>query len=166
MPWDVDATARPPAEGVTVTWIGHSTLLVQMDNVSILTDPVFSECCGPVRLPGVPLRYRRAACTVDQLPHIDAVIISHNHFDHLDYTSVVQLNRRFGSRLRWYVPSGLRTWMQSSGCQSVTELSWWQEETNSEGIRFACVPAQHWSKRGVWDDNKVSILLLVHFVFL
>jgi len=88
--------AQPPSEGLTVTWIGHSTLLVQMDDVSVLTDPVFGSSCGPIRVPGVPTRFRPAACGVADLPHIDAVVISHNHFDHLDSQSVTDLNRRFG----------------------------------------------------------------------
>jgi len=152
-------TAQPPAEGLTVTWIGHATVLVQMDNVSVLTDPMFSVCCSPVRVPGVAMRYRRAACNVDDLPHIDAVVISHNHFDHLDHNSVVQLNRRFQPHLCWFVPTGLRQWMHSAGCQRVVELGWWQEHIfvkEGVSIKFACVPSQHWSKRGVLDDNKVS----------
>lgn len=157
VPWDSEATAQHPAEGLTVTWIGHSTVLVQMDNITILTDPVFSGCCSPVRLPGVGVRYRPAACTVDQLPRIDAVVISHNHFDHLDHRSVVQLNQRFGADLCWFVPSGLQSWMHSAGCQHVVELSWWKEHEFSADVKFACVPSQHWSKRGVWDDNKVTV---------
>jgi len=153
--------ARPPADGLTVTWIGHSTVLLQMDNVCVLTDPMFSDSCGPVRLPRVARRYRRPACTVNELPHVDAVVISHNHYDHLDHESVLQLNRRYGPRLCWFVPAGLRTWMHSAGCQNVVELSWWDEhEFVKEGtdapVKFVCVPAQHWSKRTVWDDNKVQ----------
>jgi len=159
--WNSGVVARPPDEGLTVTWIGHSTVLLQMDDISVLTDPVFSDCCGPMRLPGLPVRYRRAACTVGDLPHVDAVVISHNHFDHLDHQSVVQLNQRYGSQLRWFVPEGLRTWMHSAACQNVVELSWWDEHAFiKEGLdtqfRFICVPSQHWSKRSVWDDNKVS----------
>ena len=159
-PWNSEIFAHAPADGLTVTWIGHATVLLQMDNVTILTDPVFSDRCSPVRLPRIAVRYRPAACSVAELPHIDCVVISHNHFDHLDSPSVVQLNQRFGAGLRWFVPTGLRTWMHSSGCQSVEELSWWEEysfakEGLSESVKFACVPAQHWSKRGVWDDNKV-----------
>jgi len=165
--WDSDVTTRPPDNGLTVTWIGHSTVLVQIDNITVLTDPVFSDYCGPVRLPHVPVRYRPVPCTISQLPHIDAVVISHNHFDHLDCSSVTQLNQRFGSDLCWFVPSGLRSWMHSAGCQRVVELSWWKEhifvkEGLGEGVRFACVPSQHWSKRGVWDDNKVCLLLLYY----
>jgi len=91
-----EMTASPPSEGLTVTWIGHSTLLVQMDGVNILTDPVFGSTAGPIRVPGVPPRFRPAACGVKDLPNVDAVVISHNHFDHLDYQSVVDLNQRFG----------------------------------------------------------------------
>jgi len=163
--WNSELVSRPPAEGLTVTWIGHATVLLQMDGISVLTDPMFSSSCGPVRLPGVAVRYRRAACSVDELPHIDAVLISHNHFDHLDHQSVVQLNHRFGPGLRWFVPTGLRTWMHTAGCQNVTELSWWEEyvfvKEGSFGTSFkcVCVPSQHWSKRGIWDDNKVSELV-------
>ena len=161
VPWNSALTAQPPSDGLTVTWIGHSTVLLQMDNMTVLTDPVFGGYCGPVRLPGVGVRYRPAACTVDKLPHVDAVLISHNHFDHLDHQSVIQLNKRFAADLCWFVPSGLSTWMHSAGCRRVVELSWWQEhafvkDQHSAAVKFVCVPAQHWSKRGVWDDNKVS----------
>jgi len=160
---NVDMVTRPPAEGLTVTWIGHSTVLVQMDRITVLTDPMFSDSCGPMRLPGVAVRYRPPSCMVDELPHVDAVVISHNHFDHLDYQSVLQLNQRYGPRLSWFVPEGLRPWMHSAGCQNVVELSWWDEhvfvkEGLDTGVKFAFVPAQHWSKRSVWDDNKVLSL--------
>ena len=175
-PWNRDMTAQPPAEGLTVTWIGHSTVLVQMDNINVLTDPMFSNNCSPMPLPRVTARYRRAACTVDELPHIDAVVISHNHYDHLDCQSVVQLNQRFGPHLCWFVPTGLSTWMHSAGCQHVVELAWWEEhafdkEGVGESVKFVCVPSQHWSKRSVWDDNKVcyctlcyAIILIIHYI--
>jgi len=161
-PWNSALVAEPPpADHLAVTWIGHSTLLVQMDGVSVLTDPVFSDSCSPVRLPGVAMRYRRPACTVDQLPdRIDAVVISHNHYDHLDERSVTQLQRRYGPRLQWFVPAGLRAWMHTAGCQNVVELSWWDEHevvSDEVRVRFVCVPSQHWSKRTIWDDNKVYI---------
>ncbi len=80
---------NPPVdEKLRVTWLGHATVMVQMSGISILTDPVFSERLGPSLLrylPGSPKRYTRCPCTVQELPEIDAVVISHNHYDHLDY---------------------------------------------------------------------------------
>lgn len=69
---------------IRVTWLGHASVLVQMDGISLLTDPVFSNQCGPRWLPGCE-RYRRCPCSVENLPDIDAVVVSHNHYDHLDY---------------------------------------------------------------------------------
>lgn len=159
-PLNSGVVAQPPAEGLTVTWIGHATVLVQMDHITVLTDPMFSENSGPWRMPlGYTQRFRPPSCTVAELPHVDAVVISHCHFDHLDYQSVLQLNQRFGPQLRWFVPEGLRPWMQSCGCETVVELSWWDEHVFTKegldaGVKFACVPAQHWSVRNGWDENQ------------
>lgn len=92
-----------------------------MEGLNILIDPVFSDYCGAVQGFGVK-RYRPAPCTVGELPEIDAVCISHNHYDHLDYNSVCNLNKRFGHKLLWYVPMGLRPWMKNCGCNNV--LNW------------------------------------------
>ncbi|KAK2186151.1 hypothetical protein NP493_212g03042 [Ridgeia piscesae] len=75
-----------------------------------------------------PKRFRSAACQVDELPEINAVLISHNHYDHLDANSVRTLNGRFGPRLRWYVPLGLKSWMRDMSCDNVVELDWWEED--------------------------------------
>ncbi|CAM9454379.1 unnamed protein product [Lampetra planeri] len=146
-----------PPESVRVTWLGHACVLVELEGFSFLTDPVFSERASPVGFAG-PRRYRPAPCTVAQLPEgLDAVLISHNHYDHLDHNSVVQLNRRYGTRLSWFVPLGLAGWMQDTGCENVHELDWWSERSAGlrSNITVAFTPAQHWCKRGAFDDNKV-----------
>uniref|UniRef100_A0A8C7WNW2 N-acyl-phosphatidylethanolamine-hydrolyzing phospholipase D n=1 Tax=Oryzias sinensis TaxID=183150 RepID=A0A8C7WNW2_9TELE len=141
--------------GMRVTWLGHATVLVEMDSLTILTDPVFSQRASPLQFMG-PKRYRGPPCTVEQLPRIDAVVISHSHYDHLDVGSVASLNARFGGDLRWFVPLGLMDWLAKTGCENVIELDWWEENCvpGHDDVTFVCTPSQHWSKRTPWDDNK------------
>ncbi|CAI9623653.1 unnamed protein product, partial [Staurois parvus] len=112
--------------GIRITWLGHASVMVEMDDLIFLTDPVFSQRASPISIAG-PKRFRGPPCTVEQLPKIDAVVISHNHYDHLDYNTVLGLNQRFGTELRWFVPLGLLNWMQSCGCENVIELDWWEQ---------------------------------------
>lgn len=142
--------------GVRVTWLGHATVLVEMEELVFLTDPIFSSRASPSQYLG-PKRFRHPPCTIGQLPPIDAVLISHNHYDHLDYGSVAALNERFGNELRWFVPLGLLDWMQKCGCENVIELDWWEENCvpGHDEVTFVFTPAQHWCKRTLLDDNKV-----------
>jgi len=151
---DLELLRDPPTEGVRVTWFGHATVLVQMDGVSVLTDPVFSERASPVPFAG-PKRFRPAPCSVQDLPTVDAVIISHNHFDHLDKATVKQLNKRFGADLRWLVPQGMASWFWDLHVVNVAERSWWEESriNNNSDVRFVFTPTQHWSKRTLTNDN-------------
>lgn len=157
---DNAALDSPPPNEIKVTWIDHATVLVQMDGLNILTDPVFNDYYGVARLMGVK-RYRPVPCTVDELPAIDAVCISHNHYDHLDYTTVCQLNKRFGDKIHWFVAMGLWNWMKNCGCKNVVELQWWQEKSHPKftekckAVKFAFALAQHWCQRGMFDKNKV-----------
>ena len=143
------------SDQMSMTWIGHSTAVIHFDGITILTDPIFSERASMSQMMG-PLRYRRAAVTVDQLPKIDAVIISHNHYDHLDLNSVKQLNKRFGQQLYWFVPLNLKNWMEDEGCANVVELDWWQSSflPHIPNIKLILTPAQHWSRRGAFDERK------------
>lgn len=157
-PVDWAALGSPPAGAVQATWVGHSTFLVQLEGLNFLTDPVFSERCSPVQWMG-PRRVVPPAFELDspQLPKIDGVLVSHNHYDHLDKGSVRQLNKRFGEQLRWYVPLGLRGWFLSRGVKNVVELDWWQEAVHpGSSVRVAFTPAQHWSMRSPWS-RKASL---------
>uniref|UniRef100_A0A9L0TMR5 N-acyl-phosphatidylethanolamine-hydrolyzing phospholipase D n=1 Tax=Equus caballus TaxID=9796 RepID=A0A9L0TMR5_HORSE len=142
--------------GLRVTWLGHATVMVEMDELVLLTDPVFSSRASPSQYVG-PKRFRRPPCTVNELPRVDAVLISHNHYDHLDHNSVIALNERFGNELRWFVPLGLLDWMQKCGCENVIELDWWEENCvpGRDKVTFVLTPSQHWCKRTLMDDNKV-----------
>ncbi|XP_036183502.1 N-acyl-phosphatidylethanolamine-hydrolyzing phospholipase D isoform X1 [Myotis myotis] len=141
--------------GLRVTWLGHAMVMVEMDELIFLTDPMFSSRASPSQYMG-PKRFRQAPCSVGELPAIDAVLISHNHYDHLDYSSVVSLNERFGNDLRWFVPLGLLDWMQKCGCENVIELDWWEENCvpGHDKVTFVFTPSQHWCKRTLLDDNK------------
>ncbi|UJR33301.1 hypothetical protein I4U23_020751 [Adineta vaga] len=127
-----------------------------MENFVFLTDPVFSERCGITSYFG-PKRFRPPALTVDELPdNLEAIMISHNHYDHLDYPSVQSLNRRYGNRLTWFCGLGGRDWFLACHIQNVVELDWWQEWTHpkNKNIQVAFCPAQHWSRRSLFDTNK------------
>ncbi|XP_018415926.1 PREDICTED: N-acyl-phosphatidylethanolamine-hydrolyzing phospholipase D [Nanorana parkeri] len=149
-------SAGKTQNGIRITWLGHASVMVEMDDLIFLTDPVFSQRASPVGILG-PKRFRGPPCTIEQLPKIDAVVISHTHYDHLDYNTVRDLNQRFGSELRWFVPSGLLNWMQSCGCENVIELDWWEQNCvpGHDEVTFVFTPCQHWCKRTPFDDNKV-----------
>lgn len=121
-----------------------------MEGLNILTDPVWAKNCSPTQLVGVP-RYRPAPCAISDLPRIDAVCVSHNHYDHLDYTSAVAL----GNRPTWFVPLGLKQWFAGVNISNVVELDWWEEHQLTPSVKFAATPAQHWSGRlPPFDRNK------------
>ena len=113
--------------GIRFIWIGHASCLVQIDNFMFLTDPVFSDRCGLTPQLGQK-RYRPPALTIDDLPdQLDAVLISHNHFDHLDSPSVRLLNRRYGNSLTWFCGLGGRQWFINESIDNIIELDWWEE---------------------------------------
>ncbi|KAL4234212.1 hypothetical protein ACF0H5_005865 [Mactra antiquata] len=155
-PPNIEKLNNPPEDKVQLMWVGHASVLVQFDGISVLTDPIWGQRCGPLGVLG-PKRYRNPPCNIEDLPNIDAVVISHNHYDHLDHESVVKLNRKFGEKLRWYVAQGQAAWMNACGCKNVVELTWWQEHEftkDGKSFMFVSTPAQHWCKRTATDTNK------------
>ena len=148
---DAHRLASPPAQP-QLTWIGHSSFLFQFDGVNILTDPVFAERASPVQFAG-PKRYTPAAMQVADLPDIDLVLISHNHYDHLDDITVRQLHQRFQGRCQFAVPTGLGDWFHKRGIRNLVELGWWQGRPLGESLEIFFVPAQHFSGRSAWDRN-------------
>ena len=134
----------------TVTWIGHSTLLIQLDGVNLLTDPQWSDRASPVSFAG-PKRVMPPGVPFEQLPSIDLVLISHDHYDHLDVATVQRLASRYHPL--FLVPLGLRAWFVESGITQVEELDWWEGRTH-KGLALTLVPAQHFSGRTLWDGNQ------------
>ena len=146
----VGTNAAPPLP--SATWIGHATVLVQSGGLNILTDPVFSERASPLALVG-PKRAQPPGVAVADLPPIDVVLVSHNHYDHLDLPSVVQLNERAQGRTLFLVPLGLKGFFHEAGITNVIELDWWDRHL-LDGVEFRLVPVQHWSARGLGDRNR------------
>lgn len=134
----------------TVTWIGHATLLIQLDGVNVLTDPQWSERASPMSFAG-PRRVTAPGMGMEDLPPIQVVVISHDHYDHLDVATVRQIAATH--RPRFVVPLGLRAWFADLGITDVVELDWWQTHTE-RGLAFTGVPAQHFSGRSLWKQNR------------
>jgi N-acyl-phosphatidylethanolamine-hydrolysing phospholipase D len=131
-------------------WINHSTYLVEVDGVRLLTDPIWSRRCSPVQFVG-PKRRHPPALSLEELPPVHAVLISHDHYDHLDKKSVLQLHRRF-PRLLWLVPSGVERRLFAWGVRNVRSCSWW-DAAACEEFTATAVPAQHFSGRRGRDLN-------------
>lgn len=141
---DNDGRALRHARQDNLTWIGHASFLVQLRGRSVLIDPVLSRSLGP----GFVRNVDPGLCGA-HLPPIDAVLITHNHRDHMDEPTLLQL----GASPLYVVPRGLGSWFTKRGLTRVLEMDWWQEEEVA-GIRVTFVPAQHWSRRGLLDANE------------
>jgi len=143
---------RGAAQQPAVTWVGHATVLAQFGGLNLLTDPIFSERASPLSFAG-PRREQPPGVALHELPAIDAVLVSHNHYDHLDLPSCRALAAQPGGGPLFVVPLGLADWFRRRGLARVVELDWWQSHTLA-GVEFVLVPAQHWSARGINDRMK------------
>jgi L-ascorbate metabolism protein UlaG (beta-lactamase superfamily) len=133
-----------------LTFINHVTFLGQLDGCNFLTDPVFVQRTSPVQWAG-PRRVRRPGLELEQLPRIDFIVVSHNHYDHMDLASLDWLIKKFDPLI--VVPLGNIKYFRSIGDAKVVELDWWQSHCFNN-IEITLTPAQHWSARGLWDRRK------------
>jgi len=142
--------SAPPSSGLRITWLGHSTTLIEIDGQTILTDPVFGDRAGPLTWAG-PQRWYPPPIPLAKLPKIDAVLISHDHYDHLDYPTIV---RMLDWQTTFIVPLGVRTHLEYWGVDParIVEVDWW-EHTRIGTVDIACVPARHASGRHLLDQN-------------
>jgi L-ascorbate metabolism protein UlaG (beta-lactamase superfamily) len=136
----------------TVTWIGHATVLLQVAGVNILVDPIWSDRASPLPFVG-PKRWMPPAIALADLPHIDVVLVTHNHYDHLDEATVKALAAQPGGPPRFYVPLGVDDWFAARGLPVHATLDWWDRREDG-GLDIHFVPAQHWSARSWWDRNQ------------
>lgn len=149
---DNDGTVLRGAHDPVLTWVGHATFLVQLDGVNILTDPHWGSRTSPVSFLG-PRRLLPPGVRFADLPPIHAVVISHDHYDHLDLKTVTRLAREH--RPAFFVPLGLKTWFTDAGIDNVVELDWWQAARVGD-VTITCTPAQHSSGRSITltDQNR------------
>lgn len=155
-PWPewIDDPPGPPPERrvddgrVRITWVNHATMLVQMDGVNILTDPIWSARCSPVPFAG-PKRHRNPGLRFEDLPPIDAVLVSHNHYDHLDLATL----RRLPSA-RIFTPLGNAALMARGGVPNAQDLEWWQQARLGDRVTITLTPGQHFCARAISDQNR------------
>jgi len=137
----------------TLTWIGHATMLLQIGGFNILTDPHFSKYASPVQWAGLK-RLVRPGISLEDLPPIHIVIISHDHYDSLDKQSILALyHREEGKNTRFFVPLGMKKWFEGLGVSTAIEMDWW-DEYQIDALKIAAAPMQHWSKRNLFFRNK------------
>jgi L-ascorbate metabolism protein UlaG (beta-lactamase superfamily) len=145
-----EAWAKTPDTQLRITWLGHSTLYIEVDGIRILTDPVFGERASPVNFMG-PKRFHPVPVPTSALPDVDVLLLSHNHYDHLCRQSIEELAQH---PKHLVTALGVATHLESYGVppERIHELDWY-EQANLPGVRFTATPAQHFSGRGLGDRN-------------
>lgn len=136
----------------TLTWIGHASVLLQIDGINILTDPHLTKRASPVSFAG-PSRTTPPGLSIEDLPNIDIIVISHNHYDHLDYQTIRKITKKQrNNQPLVLVPLKLKKLLESFGATNVMELEWW-DKTIFKNLNIHSVPVQHWSNRS-FNTNK------------
>lgn len=142
---------RLAADQVRVTFVGHSTVLIQAGAFNFLTDPIWSDRASPVQWAG-PKRHRAPGLRIEDLPSLDAILMSHDHFDHLDMSTLRKLRTRHRAQI--FCPLGVAKLLRKLGYSDPVELDWWQSSQFSSAIRIHCTPAQHFSGRSLFNRNR------------
>lgn len=159
-------TTRLASKELRTTWLGHACHYTEFPSgLRVLFDPVLDERASPLTFAG-PKRYTRPACAIADLPFLDAVLISHNHYDHLSVSTVKEIHKCF-PKVHFFVGLGLASWFRDAGIANVTDLDWWEDaevsvklddaegkDENPITATFSCLPAQHSSSRNNFDADK------------
>jgi L-ascorbate metabolism protein UlaG (beta-lactamase superfamily) len=147
-----EAWSRPPGSGLRATWLGHSTVLIEIDGLRVLTDPVWGPRASPTRLAG-PKRFQPVPVALRAMPPIDLVLVSHDHYDHLDYPTIRTLARM---EVPFVTSLGVGAHLEAFGVppQRIAELDWWESYQLPGGeLTVTAAPSQHFSGRGLKDRN-------------
>ncbi|HEY5950244.1 MAG TPA: MBL fold metallo-hydrolase [Kofleriaceae bacterium] len=144
----LESWTRRAQTDLRVTWLGHSTLLIESGNLRLLTDPVFGDRVSPVSFAG-PKRFHPVPATIAQLPKLDAILVSHDHLEHLCKTSIVELAKL---RVPVITSLGVGAHLEKFGIETIVELDWWERHAMGD-LSFTAVPAHHFSGRGLSDRN-------------
>ena len=139
------------AHQVAITFVNHATLLIQLQGLNILTDPIWSNRASPFTWSG-PKRVRKPGIDFDALPKIDFVVISHNHYDHMDLETLKRLDERFSPRM--LAPLGDKATLSSAGITKIDEMDWWDSTSINSETSIVFTPTRHFSSRGPFDRNK------------
>jgi L-ascorbate metabolism protein UlaG (beta-lactamase superfamily) len=142
--------ARAGSGDLRITFVNHATALIQMDGVNVLTDPIWSDRASPFTWVG-PRRRHSPGVRFEDLPSIDAVVVSHSHYDHLDLPTLRRLAAAHDPR--FFIGLGSAPLLRGAGIDRVTEIDWWQSQPLTESIKLTGVPAQHFSNRGLFDRD-------------
>jgi N-acyl-phosphatidylethanolamine-hydrolysing phospholipase D len=157
VPWQPTHSAQlATSQGLHATWLGHASVLLNSQGVRVLTDPIFSERASPLSWLG-PKRLTPSPISPEKMPFVDAVVISHNHYDHLDLPSLKQLNAQAGGPPLFIVPLGNAALLRQHGISHIKELDWWESVTLRDELRITLVPTQHWSKRYLLGDRNEAL---------
>ena len=140
----------PTAEPPTISFIGHSTFLLRLPGLTILTDPVFSARCSPSQFAG-PKRVRAPGIALHHLPHVDLILLSHNHYDHMDLIALRKLRARF-PKVHIVTTLGNAAYLRKKGISGAVELDWWQSHAHG-GAVITVTPARHFAARTLYDRN-------------
>ena len=148
----LEAWRKTPSSGLRATWLGHSTVLIEIDGLRVLTDPVWGPRASPSRLAG-PKRFQPVPVSLREMPSVDLVIVSHDHYDHLDYPTIRELAKR---NVPFVTSLGVGAHLEAWGVnpQLITELDWWESHRPASGaLTVTAAPSQHFSGRGLQDRN-------------
>lgn len=147
---DPSLFATPPASGLRVTWLGHSTAIIELEGCRVLLDPVWGLRASPFRWIG-PLRFHVPPLALQDLPHLDAIVFSHDHYDHLDQMTVMALR---ALKCPFVAPLGVGAHLERWGVpgEQIVEMDWW-EERDLGGLTLSCVPARHFSGRSLRQNS-------------
>jgi L-ascorbate metabolism protein UlaG (beta-lactamase superfamily) len=149
-----DTWTRRPDTGLRATWLGHSTLLLEIGGLRVLTDPVWGGRASPSRIAG-PKRFQPVPVPLKNMPEVDVVIVSHDHYDHLDYPTIHALRH---ASVPFVTSLGVGAHLESFGIapERITELDWWEDYRHPGGVSITAAPSQHFSGRGFKDRNATA----------